>query len=52
MMNGMKMISRIAPALALLVATVATTTLHADTLDRVAPPVVESGRRKARRSTS
>ena len=43
MMKGMKMISRIGPALALLVATVATTTLHADTLDRVAPPVVESG---------
>ena len=39
----MKMISRIAPALALLVATVATTTLHADTLDRVAPWVVASG---------
>ena len=37
------MISRIAPALALLVATVATTTLHADTLDRVAPWVVASG---------
>ena len=38
-----KMISRIAPALALLAATVATTTLHADTLDRVAPWVVSSG---------
>ena len=37
------MISRIAPALALLVATVATTSLHADTLDRVAPRVVASG---------
>ena len=41
--TGMKRISRIAPALALLVATVATTTLHADTLDRVAPRVVASG---------
>ena len=38
----MKMISRIAPALALLVATIATTTLHADTLDRVAPRLVAS----------
>ncbi len=37
-----KMISHIVPALALLVATVATTTLHADTLDRVAPRVVTS----------
>ncbi len=35
----MKMISRVAPALAL-VATVGTTTLHADTFDRVAPQVV------------
>ncbi len=44
MMKGMKkMISRITPALALLVATVATTTLHADTLDRVVPRVVASG---------
>ncbi len=39
----MKMISRVAPALALLVATVGTTTLHADTFDRVAPRVVASG---------
>ena len=38
-----KMISRIAPALALLVATVGTTTLNADTLDHVTPPVVASG---------
>ena len=38
----MKMISRIAPALAL-VATVGTTTLHADTFDRVDPQVVTSG---------
>ena len=38
-----KMISHIVPALALLVATVATATLHADTLDRVAPRVVASG---------
>ena len=37
------MISRIALALALLVATVGTTTLHADTFDRVAPRVVASG---------
>ncbi len=41
MMN--KMILRIAPAVALLVATVGTTTLHADTFDRVAPRVVASG---------
>ncbi len=39
----MKMISRIAAALALLVAAVGTTTLHADTFDRVAPQVVTSG---------
>ncbi len=39
----MKMISRVAFALALLVAAVGTTTLHADTFDRVAPPVVASG---------
>ncbi|MCH7564951.1 MAG: hypothetical protein IH968_14135 [Gemmatimonadetes bacterium] len=39
----MKMILRIAPAVALLVATVGTTTLHADTFDRVAPQVVSSG---------
>ncbi len=39
----MKMISRGALALALLVATVGTTTLHADTFDRVAPQVVTSG---------
>ena len=39
----MKMISRVAFALALLVAGVGTTTLHADTFDRVAPPVVASG---------
>ena len=38
-----KMILSIAPALALLAATIATTTLHADTLDRVAPWVVASG---------
>ena len=38
-----KMISRVALALALLVATVGTTTLHADTFDRVAPQVVASG---------
>ena len=38
-----KMILRIVPALALLVATVGTTTLHADTLDRVATRVVASG---------
>ncbi len=38
-----KMISHIAPALALLVATVGTTTLHADTFDRLDPPVVASG---------
>ena len=38
-----KMISRVAFALALLVAAVGTTTLHADTLDRVAPHVVTSG---------
>ena len=43
MMKNMKMISRIVPALALLVATIATTTLHADTLDRVTPRVVASG---------
>ncbi len=43
MMKHIKMISRMAPALALLVATIATTTLHADTLDRVAPRVVASG---------
>ena len=36
-----KMISRVAPALAL-VATVGTTTLHADTFDRVATQVVAS----------
>ena len=36
------MILRIAPAVALLVATVGTTTLHADTFDRVAPWVVTS----------
>ena len=39
----MKMISRVAFALALLVAAVGTTTLHADTLDRFSPPVVASG---------
>ena len=38
-----KLISHIAPALALLVATVGTTTLHADTFDRLDPPVVASG---------
>lgn len=38
-----KLISHIAPALALLVATVGTTTLHADTFDRLDPPVVVSG---------
>ena len=38
-----KMISRVALASALLVATVGTTTLHADTFDRVAPRVVASG---------
>ena len=38
-----KMISRVALALAVLVATVGTTTLHADTFDRVAPQVVASG---------
>ncbi len=36
----MKMISRVALALALLAATVGTTTLQADTFDRVAPPRV------------
>ncbi len=36
------MILSIVPALALLVATIGTTTLHADTLDRVAPRVVAS----------
>ena len=36
----MKMISRVALALALLAATVGTTTLQADTFDRVAPPTV------------
>ena len=35
-----KMISRVALALALLAATVGTTTLQADTFDRVAPPTV------------
>ncbi len=39
----MKMISRVALALALLAATVGTTTLHADTFDRYAPQVVASG---------
>ena len=39
----MKMISRVALALALLAATVGTATLQADTLDRVAPHVVASG---------
>ncbi len=39
----MKMISRVALALAVLVAAVGTTTLHADTLDRFSPPVVSSG---------
>lgn len=39
----MKMISRVALALALLAATVGTTTLQADTFDRVAPKVVASG---------
>ena len=43
MMKHIKMISRIVPALALLVATIATTTLHADTLDRVDTRVVASG---------
>ncbi len=37
------MISRVALALALLASTVGTTTLHADTLDRVATRVVASG---------
>ena len=37
------MISRVALALALLAATVGTTTLQADTFDRVAPHVVASG---------
>ena len=36
----MKMISRMTPALVLLAATVATTTLQADTIDRVTPEVV------------
>ncbi len=39
----MKMISRIALALALLVVTVGTTTLQADTFDRVAPRVAAFG---------
>lgn len=39
----MKMFVGIVPAVALLVATVGTTTLHADTVARVAPPVVTSG---------
>ena len=39
----MKTISRIAPALVLLAATVGTTTLQADTCDRAAPYVVASG---------
>ena len=39
----MKMISRVALALALLAATVGTTTLQADTFDRVAPHLVASG---------
>ena len=39
----MKMISRVALALALLAATVGTTTLQADTFDRVGPKVVASG---------
>ena len=38
-----KMISRVALALALLVTTVGTTTLQADTFDRVAPKVAASG---------
>ena len=38
-----KMISRVAVALALLAATVGTTTLQADTFDRVAPRGVASG---------
>ena len=38
-----KMISRVALALALLAATVGTTTLQADTFDRVAPYLVASG---------
>ena len=41
-MMMMKMISGIAPAVALLVATVGTTTLHADTLNRFTPQVVTS----------
>ncbi len=39
----MKMISRVALALALLAGTVGTTTLQADTFDRVAPYLVTSG---------
>ncbi len=39
----MKMISRVALALVLLAATVGTTTLQADTFDRVAPYLVTSG---------
>ena len=39
----MKMISRVALALALMAATVGTTTLQADTFDRVAPRGVASG---------
>ena len=39
----MKMISRVSVALALLAATVGTTTLQADTFDRVAPRGVASG---------
>ncbi len=39
----MKMISRVALALVLLAATVGTTTLQADTFDRVAPHLVTSG---------
>ncbi len=39
----MKLISRVALALALLAAAVGTTTLQADTFDRVAPHVVASG---------
>ena len=39
----MKMISRVALALALLAATLGTTTLQADTFDRVAPYLVTSG---------
>ena len=42
MMKNIKMISRIVPALALLAATAVTTTLRADTLDRVATRVVAS----------